>query len=191
MQEKFEEHEFPREDDLGLSGIGTPPQQQQADSVGIIRELSPLKVLKSIKELLNGKVINEKTGEYEQMHKPLLNEYGIGEIMAILSASMNDVVTMSNFDRERADKLINLTMKNAIFTMYIYHEDWGIKKDNLLILENIIMNTTCGAFGKSVGAGERAIIRGVVSENILQRNPNMPLPEQKKSWWQRSNPFNK
>lgn len=194
MQETYEDHIFPDEKDYEGDLGKAPPitQQFNPSEVGIIKELSPLKILETIGKNLRGFFWDSEEKEWKQLQnfKPLMNELGINKYIQILSGYLNDVITMSNFDRERADKLLNITLKNAIFTMYIYHEDWGIDEDNLLILENQIINTASGAFGKAVGAGDRSVIRGTLSENIMQRTSNIPMPEQgKKGWMSKLNPF--
>ena len=195
MQERFEEHEFPREEDF-LDGEGKAPpitQQFNPAEVGIIKELSPLKVLRQIRENLRGFFWNDEEKEYQKIEgfEPLMNDYGINKFLSILGSVLNDVVTMSNIPPDEVNRLVLHVCDNTIPVMYIDYKNWGIKsKSDLELLANQIFMTTYGALHKASGAGDRSVIRGTLQETIQQRTSNMPMPEQgKKGFMSKLNPF--
>ena len=193
--ETFSEHEFPDEKDYeGDLGKAPPiyPNINPAE-VGIIKELSPLKVLKRIRENLRGRFWDEDEKEYKKIEgfEPLMNDYGINKFLTILGSVLNDVVTMSNIPPDEVNRLVLHVCDNTIPVMYIDYKKWGIKsKGDLELLSNQIFMVSYGALHKASGAGDRSVIRGTISENIMQRTSNVPMPEQgKKGFMSKLNPF--
>ncbi len=189
MEGKFKEQNFSEEQNLGLGGMGMPPPQQ-ADSVGIIREMSPLKILDDCRNNLRGFYRDGKGGYVKRKgFVPLLNDYGINHVIHILGSVLNDVVTMSNLSPDKIGGYVTHLCDSVFPVMYIDYKMWGIKsKSDLDILANDIFFKALGALSKASGAGDRSLIRGAVSENIVQR-PGIPTQEQKKHWYHKLSPF--
>lgn len=174
-----------------------PPQEgrEEPAEIGIIRELSPLKILLRVRENLQGRFYDEETKEYKQLegYEPLLNNYGISKYLAILMAPLNDVLTMSNIPPDEVNKLVRFVCRQTIPVMYINYKEWGVKiKSDLQLLSNQIFMMTYGALHKASGAGDRNVVRGTISESIATRQgyPD-PYPQRERGFLSRMNPFAK
>ena len=198
MKEEELNHEFPEEQEYDRgegSGVGMPIISQPVEpSVGIIKELSPLKVLTRVRENLKGRFWDEEKKEYVSIegYEPLLNNYGISKYLSILASTLNDVITMSNIPMDEVNRLVLHVCDRTIPIMYINYKEWGIKqKSDLGILDNQILMMTYGALRKGAGAGDRNLVRGTISEQIQQRQ-GMPFPSEKgKGFLSKINPFSK
>lgn len=76
----------------------------QAQAV-VIAQTDPLKVLENIKLQLEGK-IKKSDDTIEVMREPIMNEFGIGRVMFLMSAVINDNTRFSHFDERQVRKLI-------------------------------------------------------------------------------------
>lgn len=174
-----------------------PPQEgkEESSEIGIIRELSPLKILARVRENLKGRFYDEETKEYKKLegYEPLLNDYGISKYIAILMSSLNDVVTMSNIPPDEVNKLVRFVCRQTIPVMYINYKEWGVKiKSDLQLLSNQILMMTYGALHKGSGAGDRNVVRGTITESMVTRQgyPNQ-YPQKEGGFLSRMNPFAK
>lgn len=137
-----------------------PSIQQESESAGIIKELSPRKVLEQVRMNLNGYFFNYDLGKYEQLMKPLMNENGVTKIMWILSSAINDVITFSNYKEGEAEKFTIFVCEKGLFPIHINWREYGIQsKSDLEIIDSMVMNLTFGAFRKALGAGDRNVVR--------------------------------
>jgi len=174
MIEKYEDHEFPKEEDF-IDDLGKAPpitNQFNPAEVGIIKELSPFKTLTRIRENLRGYFWSEEDKEYQKVEgfEPLMNDKGINKFLAILSSFLNDTITMSNIPPEEVNKLVEHICDEVIPIMHIHYKEWGIKtKGDLGILDSQIFMMAYGAIHKASGAGDRAVIRGFSRLNPFAR----------------------
>ncbi len=194
--ETYAQHSFPDPEDYeGEQGKSAPIQPNvNPAEVGIIKELSPFKTLTRIRENLNGNFWDEAEKEYKHLegYEPLMNKFGINKFLAILGAVLNDTITMSNIPPDEANALIEHVCDNVIPVMHIHYQEWGIKsKGDLEILDTQIFMMTYGAIHQGKGAGNRAVVRGTVAENIVQRSSNMPYPDTKQGFLSKLNPFSR
>jgi len=180
------------DEDERLMGSSPPTSIAIPSEVGIIKELSAFKTLQRIKENLLGRFWNDETKQFEGIKgfKPLMNEFGVNKYLAVLSSFLVDIVTMSNLPAEEINVICLHICENTIPSMYANHAEWGIKnKSDLPILANQIFIMSYGALHKGRGAGDRNVIRGTLTENIVQRGIPMYQQEEKKGFLSRINPF--
>jgi len=164
-------------------------QQKQEESIGIIRELDPKKVLDMIRHYLNGEIYDEEEGKYVRVFDPLMNEKGIGKYLSIVSAAVSSLVTFSNFKEDDIMKLTLYVCENALPILYVNYKEYGIQdKSNLNILSNQILVMTMAAFRKALGAGDRNVIGRTIQETISTRALDYPK-EERKSFFAKLNPF--
>jgi len=200
--EKNDFHNFPKEEDYaGDRAIGvTPPiaSPYPSSELSIIEGLSPFKVLCRIRANLKGKFWDDETKEYVQIpgFVPLMNDHGINKYLSILSSFLNDTVTLSNIPPDEVNKLVLHIYDEVIPVMYVCYRDWGIPtKADLAILATQIFMMSYGSLHKASGAGDRAVIRGTISENIMQRGMYNdgggvpPTMEPRRGFLSRINPF--
>jgi hypothetical protein len=179
MQDKnyIEEEVDPQEIQQDYNTGMTPPQYfSDGSEAGIIKELSPKKVLEQIYMKLKGYEYDYEKQDYFKIAEPLMNDKGISKYISILGSVISDIVTFSNY---KADEINNLTLyvcEKAIPTIHINYQEYGIKdKSDLQIIDIQIFNLTLAAFKKAMGAGDRNVVRGTFElprDPYQQRNEN-------------------
>ena len=151
-----------------------PPirEEREAAEIGIIRELSPKKVLEQIRMNLNGFFWDYEQKKYIKLEgfEPLLNNKGVAKYLSIMSSVVTDLVTFSNYKEEEIPKLVVHICDKVIPVIHINYKEYGVKeKSDLEIIDVQIFNLTLAAFKKAIGAGDRGVIGRTISENILTR----------------------
>ena len=175
-----------------------PPQEEEREhpEIGIIREMSPKKVLEQLRMELKGKMWDPEKNEYIKVEgmEPIMNDKGIAKYLSIMSSVVTELVTFSKYDAEEINKLTLQVIKDATPVIYINYKGYGIReKSDLKIIKIQLRNLTLAAFKKAVGGGDRNLVRGTLSEQIMNRQSNMPqgMPQQKQGIFSRMNPFSK
>lgn len=187
----------PMEEEFQQNYLLPPPEEErEVPEIGIIRELSPKKVLEQLRMNLKGYFWDYKEKEYTRIpgFEPLMNDKGIAKYLSFMSAIVTDLVTFSKYDKEEINDLVLYICDKAIPTIHINYKEYGIKeKSDLEIIDVQIFNLTLAAFKKAVGGGDRNLVRGTLSEQIMNRQSNMPMqmPQQKQGIFSRMNPFSK
>lgn len=137
--------------------------------IGIIKELSPKKVLEQVRMNLKGFYWDAEKKEYIKIPgmEPLMNDVGISKYLSILSSVITDLVTFSNYKHQEINKLTMYVCEKALPTIHINYKEYGIKqKSDLQIIDVQIFNLTLAAFKKAVGAGDRNVVRGTFGETL-------------------------
>jgi len=180
-----EEEAYPDEE------IMPPVIKKDEAEVGIIKELSPLKVLNQLRMELKGYYWDYDDEKWVKIREPLMNDKGIGKYLSIISSVVTDLVTFSNYRPEEINKLVEYVCEKAIPVIHINYKEYGIKdKSDLQIIDIQIFNLTKAAFHKALGAGDRNVIRGTYGEQMTYRY-GYPAPSKEKSFLSRINPFSK
>jgi len=171
--------------------IMPPIMKKEEAEVGIIRELSPLKVLNQLRMELKGYYWDYDEEKWIKLREPLMNDKGIGKYLAIVSSVVTDLVTFSNYLPEEINKLVEYVCEKAIPVIHINYKEYGIKdKSDLQIIDIQIFNLTKAAFHKALGAGDRNVIRGTYGEQMMYRF-GYPAPKKERGFFSKINPFNK
>ena len=172
-----------------------PPQfeREEPAEIGIIRELSPKKVLEQVRMNLKGYDWDYANREWKKDpdRKPLMNDKGMSKYLSILSSVVTDLVTFSSYKPQEINSLVLYVCDKAIPTIHINYKEYGIQeKSDLEIIDIQIFNLTKAAFHKALGAGDRNVIRGTVNESLARRETNQPynMPR-KKGFLSSVNPF--
>ena len=174
----------------------SPPMEQKEEeaSIGIIRELSPRKVLEQLRMNLKGYFYDYEADKYMKIQemKPLMNDKGISKYLSIMGAVITDLVTFSNYKEEEINSLVMYVCEKAIPTIHINYKEYGIReKSDLQIIDIQIFNLTLAAFKKAVGGGDRSVVRGGVSESIVQRPISQGMYPERRGFFQKINPFSR
>ncbi len=178
-------------DGLSEEEIMPPVVKKEEAEVGIIRELSPLKVLNQLRMELKGYYWNYDEEKWVKLREPLMNDKGIGKYLSIVSSVVTDLVTFSNYRPEEINKLVEFVCEKAIPVIHINYKEYGIKeKSDLQIIDIQIFNLTKAAFHKALGAGDRNVIRGTYGEQMMYKF-GYSLPQKEKSFLSKINPFSK
>jgi len=182
-------------EDAEILNYARPVKEEDKESaeIGIIRELSPKKVLEQLRMNLKGFFWDYEKKCYIEVkgYQPLMNDKGIAKYLSIMSAVITDLVTFSNYKDEEINRLTLYVCDKAIPTIHVNYREYGIhEKCDLDIIDIQIFNLTLAAFKKAVGSGDRNVIRNVTSENIMQRSGFSQTPSQKQQGFlSRINPF--
>lgn len=172
----------------------TPPQErEESPEIGIIRELSPKKVMEQLRMNMKGYFWDYEEGGYVKVIEPLMNERGIAKYLSIVASVVTDLLTFSSYKEQEIQPLVLYVCDKAIPTIHVNYKEYGIKdKSDLQIIDIQIFNLTNSAFHKAVGGGDRSVVRGTVSEAMLSRNfggqPQAPS-QREGSFLSKLNPF--
>jgi len=173
-----------------LEEVAPPLMRSDGTEVGIIRELSPLKVLNQLRMELRGYHWDYDEKKWVKLREPLMNDKGIGKYLSIISSVVIDLVTFSNYPHDEINKLVEYVCEKAIPVIHINYKKYGIKdKSDLQILDIQIFNLTKAAFHKALGAGDRNVIGRTYGEQITYR-PSYPK-HQEGGILSKLNPFSK
>ncbi|GAG86590.1 unnamed protein product [marine sediment metagenome] len=165
MKERYEE---PVDDNYSVT---PPPEKEESPEIGIIRELSPRKVMEQLRMNMKGYFWDYEEQGYIKVISPLMNERGIAKYLSIIGSVVTDLLTFSSYKEEEILNLVLYVCDKAIPTIHVNYKEYGIKdKSDLQIIDIQIFNLTNSAFHKAIGGGDRSVVRGTVSEAMLSRN---------------------
>lgn len=172
-----------------------PPMygQNNGSEIGIIKELSPKKVLEQLRMNLKGFYFDTDKKEYVKIPgmEPLMNDKGIAKYLSVMGSVITDLVTFSNYQASEINQLTLYVCEKVIPTIHINYKEYGIKeKSDLQILDVQIFNLTLASFKKGLGSGDRNVIRGVISESIAN-SPIYPEESPGGGFLAKLNPFRK
>jgi hypothetical protein len=175
-----------------------PPQfkdDKESPEIGVIRELSPKRVLEQLRMNLKGFYYDYDLKKYVFVtgFEPLMNERGIAKYLSIMGSVITDLVTFSSYSQEEIPQLVLYVCDKALPVIHINYKEYGIKeKSDLEIIDIQIFNLTLAAFKKAVGAGDRGVIGRTIQESIVSRSGMMnPVRGEEKQggFLHRINPF--
>ena len=144
------------QDENELQQSVMPPQfkeEKEAAEIGVIRELSPKKVLEQLRMNLKGHYYDYEKKMYKKIEgfEPLLNDRGIAKYLAIMSSVVTDLITFSSYSQEEIPNLTLFVCDKALPVIHINYKEYGIKeKSDLQIIDIQIFNLTLAAFKKAV-----------------------------------------
>lgn len=152
----------------------TPPMNYEftpQKNFSLISELSPTQHLRNIMKELEGELWDERTEKYIKIDgvKPLINQAGRNIFFHFATATINPIVTMSNY-RKEVDLINRLTLmqiKKAIAHFHFHWKDYEITtKTTINIITDKLMILTLSSFFKAIGAGDRSASTRNITENI-------------------------
>ena len=193
------EEQFDLEPQQPPYGVMPPQYQESKESpeIGVIRELSPKKVLEQLRMNLKGWFYDYDLKKYTPIpgFEPLMNERGIAKYLSIMSSVITDLVTFSSYSQEEIPQLVLYVCDKSLPVIHINYKEYGVKeKSDLEIIDIQIFNLTLAAFKKAVGAGDRSVIGRTIQESIVSRtgivNP-IRGDERHGGFFSRLNPFSR
>lgn len=173
-----------------------PPQVREEESpeIGIIRELSQTrKVLEQIRMEMKGYFWDHAEKKYVKQDgmEPLMNDKGISKYLSIIAPFVSDLTTFSNYKSDEINKYVNYICKMSIPTIYLNYKEYGIQsKSDLKYVCTQLFIYASGAFRKAVGAGDRNVIRGTITESMMTRQGYpAQYPQRERGFLSKINPF--
>lgn len=110
----------------------------------------------------------------------LLNEYGVQEVLRLLSMYLNRNTILSNYDEPTInDKVFDFGME-LIDLVFMKYEQMGLNDEqkikNYPMLNRVIVDVVHSAYLRALNGGERESLRESrhVSQNINPMMPNLP-----------------
>lgn len=185
------------------TSMATPPLKDETEeyrSISLVRELSPQEPLREIMANLEGKVWDKKKKDYVAVPgvKPLMNQEGRDMFFHFATAITNPIVTMSYFskDYKMIHSLVMMQIRKASANFHLHYKDYGItRKTKIPMIIDKLMIVGLSSFYKAIQGGDRKAATSNISENIntLYRDnqPQPQIPQNKKSFMGRMNPFSR
>jgi len=199
MRRDYEDYDAELESSYGVQGNSImPPDREERESpeIGIIREMSPAKILRNIRMNLKGFFWNPENKQFEKIanFQPMMNDVGINKYMDVLSSFLNDTLTFSNYNELEVGRICLHICEEVIPVIHVNYVEFGIKsKTDLPLVDMKIFVMSLSALKKAMGAGDRAVIGRTITENIMTRSgmPMQNMREEKKGFFNRINPFSR
>lgn len=200
MRRDYEDYDAELESSYGgqMGQSIMPPDREERESpeIGIIREMSPAKILRNIRMNLKGFFWNPENKQFEKIanFQPMMNDVGINKYMDVLSSFLNDTLTFSNYNEMEVGRICLHICEEVIPVIHVNYVEFGIKsKTDLPLVDMKIFVMSLSALKKAMGAGDRAVIGRTITENIMTRSgmPMQNMREEKKGFFNRINPFSR
>jgi hypothetical protein len=192
----FENTDVTTTADYGQNSYYSMPQQRRENNameIGLLRELNPKKIMDDIEHYLLGEVYDFESYKYVKKFRQIMNKNGINTFLFIAGGVINQVVTLSNFDKEQISKMALFIMEKAIPVIDINWKEYGICDKSLLpTIHGMLFTLVYSSLQKALNEGERRMVGRTISENINVSRPiqGMYGDEQKKQGFlARFNPF--
>lgn len=170
--------------------LGEPEEYDPQKEVAIIKGLGPERYLQIIELRLRGYRYDYAKREWIIYRTPVMNEEGIGNIMVALQ-SISDNVYFSNFEEKEIPRLTYYYFQTNYPHFAIYATDFGLKQQDLNIVESILLFFALAALKSAKNAGHRNVVRGTLSEQVYMKafDQNQQMQNQKKGFSLFRNPF--
>lgn len=148
-----------------------PQQEKQEDTaqqINIIKGLSTENDLTRIELRLRGYTYSYFMRGWVKIRKQIMNDYGIGNFMASLQA-LGDLANFSNYDEKDIPKLTVLFFEDNYPTYVLYANEFELDPKDFNVVNSILKFYALSVLKNAKNAGHRNVVRGTLSENLLQR----------------------
>jgi hypothetical protein len=149
------------------------------NQVSIIKGLSIDNDLMKIELRLRGYKYDMFKNCWIQVRRPVMNELGIGNFIAVLQG-VGDIVNFSYYNEKDIPKFAFSFFSDNFPQFLIYHKEFDLKPEDFNIIKTILKFWALSVLNNSKNAGHRNVVRGTLSEGILARALGNNSPEEKK-----------
>ena len=155
---------------LVSKSLVTPAESndEKAQQITIIKGLSTDNDQMRIELALRGYTFNQFKKEWIRIRKPVMNDYGIGNFMGVLSG-MGDLTNFSHYKESDINKLVCLFFEDNYPTFTIYSQDFELDPKDFNVIKTILRFYPLSVLNNAKNAGHRNVVRGTLSEALLQR----------------------
>ena len=143
-------------------------EQETFNQVSIIRGLSVENDLIKVELRLRGYNYNIFKKAWVKNRKPIMNDYGVGNFMAVLQG-IGDIVNFSHYTEKDIPKLAVLFFENNYPSILIYAEEFELNPKDYNVIKTILQFWCLSVLNNAKNAGHRNVVRGTLSEGILAR----------------------
>lgn len=143
-------------------------QEEYYNQVSIIKGLSVENDLIKIELRLRGYAYSYFKKQWIKVRKQVMNDYGLGNFMATLQG-LGDLTNFSNYSEKLIPKLVMLFITTNYPTYKVYAEEFDLDPKDLNIIFTILYAYSMSVYLNAKNAGHRNTVRGVLSEDVLNR----------------------
>lgn len=151
--------------------LATPTQETQEEyynQVSIIKGLSAENDLLKIELRFRGYTYSFFKKQWVKVRKPVMNDYGLGNFMSCLQA-VGDLTNFSNYNEKDIPKLVMLFVSTNYPTFRIYADEFELDPKDFNIVFTTLYSYSLSVYRNAKGAGHRNTVRGVLSEDVLNK----------------------
>lgn len=143
-------------------------QEEYYNQVSIIKGLSTENDLMKIELRLRGYTFNYFKKGWIQSRKPVMNEMGIGNFMAVLQG-IGDIVNFSYYETKDIPKLAFMFFSDNYPAFLVYSQEFELKPTDFNVVKTILQFWCLSVLNNAKNAGHRNVVRGTLSEGILAK----------------------
>jgi len=143
-------------------------QEEYYNQVSIIKGLSVENDLIKIELRLRGYSYSFFKKQWIKVRRPVMNDYGLGNIMATLQA-LGDNANFSNYTEKMIPNLVMLFVNTNYPTFKVYAEEFDLDPKDFNIVFTVLYSFSLSVYLNAKNAGHRNTVRGVLSEDVLNR----------------------
>jgi hypothetical protein len=142
--------------------------QNELNNINIIKGLSTENDLTKIELRLKGFTYCFTSKNWIRIRKPIMNDYGIGNFMASLQA-LGDLANFSNYKETDIPKLVVLFFGDNYPTYILYATEFDLDPKDFNVINSILKFYSLSVLRNALNAGHRNVVRGTLSESVLQK----------------------
>lgn len=105
--------------------------------------------------------------DWELTQKAIMNDVGIDNFRQVCRSITEKVYTMGHLKEKQVTRIIVWFVLKNMAHFQVYHKDFGLARCNFNIIHNYLMTVAFGGTTKALNAGDRNVVRGTYSEDLL------------------------
>lgn len=142
--------------------------QADISEIGIIRGLSPERLITKIELRLRGYVYNSLNRTWEEKRRPIMNNEGIGNFLACIQV-IEDNVAFSFYHEKDIPRYVYYAFSQNYPTFIVYAKDFELDYKDYNIIETILFHFILSVYMAARHGGHRNAVRGTLSENVMAK----------------------
>ncbi len=157
-------------------------QNQRDTQAALLEQLNPEKLIEEMKLTLKGLRFDEITGKIEKEGEPLMNDLGIGRMVATVRSVVNQNTIMSALEERMINKIMVDFLDDIIDDLTQNWKEYNIKyKADLDRIEGICKRMALAALMRCKFGGERRFL-GTTTVESISTQPRFQ-PQKKENFW--------
>jgi hypothetical protein len=142
----------------------------QADTaeIGIIKGLSPERLITKIELRLRGYIYNSLNRTWEKSREGIMNEVGIGNFLACLQV-IEDNVAFSFYHEKDIPRYVYYAFAQNYPTFITYANEFDLDYKDYNIIETVLFHYILSVYMAARHGGHRNAVRGTLSENVMAK----------------------
>jgi len=115
-----------------------------------------------------------KTRTIQQRGEPLLNDEGVNMMINIVSSHLSNVFKVTNFNERDVDSMAEDICHEVIDLLSYNYKNWGVKKENLSIIVQIVNDFVYAMLKSSFNEGLRKLLQ------LIEKRETKITPEERR-----------